>query len=35
MALEVFCDERLLRASSHVRNKLRSDIETLQTTSKP
>jgi hypothetical protein len=30
MALEVFCDERLLRASSHVSNKLRSDIETLQ-----
>jgi len=31
MALEVFCDERLLRASSHVSNKLKSDIETLQT----
>ena len=30
MALEIFCDERLLRASSHVSNKLRSDIETLQ-----
>ena len=30
MALEVFCDERLLRAISHVSNKLRSDIETLQ-----
>ena len=30
MALEVFCGERLLRASSQVSNKLRSDIETLQ-----
>jgi hypothetical protein len=30
MALEVFCDERLLRASTHVSNKLRSNIETLQ-----
>ena len=31
MALEVFCDERLLRAGSHVSNKLSSNIETLQT----
>jgi hypothetical protein len=30
-ALEVFCDERPLLASSHISNKLRSDIETLHT----
>ena len=30
MALEVFCDSRRLRESSHVSNKLRSSIATLQ-----
>jgi len=29
MAVEVLCHERLLRASSHISNKLRSNIETL------
>ena len=30
VALEVLCDERLARANTHVSNKIRNDIETLQ-----